>query len=364
MYSALIYNNNVASSITASGRSAVSSMTLHFEMFLADNVKFGSLNQLVEFINHICSECRDRKFDDRIILNHIPSKEEVFAKLILDTGFRWVPDESELDIIWKIVNNLNQEDLNRIYYKNNLYEFTSNTYVIDLIKKILKDLNSPFYTSAKVPPEIADDLNHLVDLMMEYVYYRYMFIDRIDRCTNMIKSVTMVSDTDSTIISSDAWYRFIVSHINESELKIANDCEDPSLSIEKDENGDYTDKKWKEENQDTFVEKVLDYNFETDEIVEKERDSHPEIFTANDNVRYSIISIIAYILDHTVNDYMIKMCENNHSVNGINHTSKECKVFAKNEFLGLMNRNLYRDGKSILATNLIAGNTLNVYATT
>ena len=85
MYSALIYNNNVATSITSQGRALVSSMTLHFEMFLADNVKFGSLDQVIEFINHVCSERMERKYNDLLILDHIPSKEECFAKLIFDT---------------------------------------------------------------------------------------------------------------------------------------------------------------------------------------------------------------------------------------------------------------------------------------
>ena len=74
---------------------------------------------------------------------------------------------------------------------------------------------------------------------MEYVYYRYMFIDRIDRCDNMIKSVTMVSDTDSTIISVDAWYRFVVNQVNGEELRIANCCYDPIMFLEKNEDGEY-----------------------------------------------------------------------------------------------------------------------------
>lgn len=330
-YTALIYNPNVATSITSQGRASVSSMTLHFEMFLADNVKFGSLNELVEFINHICSERRSRKFNDSIILNHIPTKEECFAKLVLDTGYRWVPDESELDIIWKIVNNLTQEDITRIYYKNNLYEFTSNTYVFSIVKNILKKLQRPFYTSAKVPPEIAEDINYLKDLMMEYVYYRYMYIDRIDRCDNMIKSVTMVSDTDSTIISVDAWYRFVVNQINEEELRIANYCPDPIMFLEKNEDGEYDCKEWM--NHLDFQPKQYDYDFNTDEIVEMERFNNPEVLTANDNVRYSIINIIAYVLDNTVNDYMVKYCQNTNSVKEEYHTAKECKVYAKNEFL-------------------------------
>ena len=327
----MIYNPNVATSITSQGRASVSSMALHFEMFLADNVKFGSLNELVEFVNHICEERRSRKFNDSIILNHIPTKEECFAKLVLDTGYRWVPDDAELDIIWRIVNNLTQEDITRIYYKNNLYEFASNTHVFSIIKKMLVNLQRPFYTSAKVPPEIAEDINYLKDLMMEYVYYRYMYIDRIDRCDNMIKSVTMVSDTDSTIISVDAWYRFVVEQIKEEELRIANYCPDPILFLEKNDDGEWDDKEWQSAVE--FEPRQLDYNFETDEIVELERWNHPDVFTPNDNVRYSIINIIAYILDNTVNDYMIKYCQNTNSVKAPYHDESQCKVYSKNEFL-------------------------------
>jgi len=147
----------------------------------------------------------------------------------------------------------------------------------------------------------------------------------------MIKSVTMVSDTDSTIISLDAWYRFVLNHINGEELRIANYCPDPILFIEKDDDGNWTDKPW--ERAITFEPKQYDYNFATEEIIECERWSHPEQLTDNDNVRYSIISIIGFILDNTVNDYMIKACENINSIKEPYHSSKECRIYAKNEFL-------------------------------
>ena len=160
----------------------MSSMTMHFEMFLADNVKFGSLDQVLGFIDNVCKETRKRKFNDLELLNHIPSKEECFAKIVLDTGYRWVPNEKELDIIWHVIDNLSREDITRIYYKNNLYEFCLNTNILNLLTTMVKKLERPYYTSVKVPPEIADDLNYFKDLCMEYVYYRYMYIDRIDRC--------------------------------------------------------------------------------------------------------------------------------------------------------------------------------------
>ena len=38
-------------------------------------------------------------------------------------------------------------------------------------------------------------------------------------------------------------------------------------------------------------------------------------------------------MDNTVNDYMIKFCENKNSVKEPYHSALECKIFAKNEFL-------------------------------
>lgn len=317
-YTSLIYNSNVATSVTSQGRALVSSMTLHFEQMLADNVKFGSLDQVIEFINHICSERDKRHFDDRVLLNHIPSKEECFAKIILECGYRWVPNEKEMDVIWKVINNLSTEDTTRVYYKNNLYEFASNEKVFNVIRTILKKLEKPLMNSLDIPDIVSEDLKLLCDMIMEYVYYRYMFIDRIDRCDNMIKSVTMVSDTDSTIISLDAWYRFVVNKVNGDTFKIANYTETDLI--------DHEDK--------PLVEKRLDYNFYTDEIEEVEHISHPEIDTPNDNIRFSIINILAYVLDKTVNDYMEKFCENNYSLqydeNG--NKKRKCRIISKNEF--------------------------------
>lgn len=315
MYSCQIYNVNVASSITAQGKAMVSSMTLHFEMMLNNNVKFGSLDEVVEFINNIKNEAPNRKFNDYDIIDHWITPEECFAKLILSCGYRWIPDSNEMDIIWKIINNLSPHDLNRIYYKNNLFAFCDNPKVFNIIRKILHDLDDPILTSAAVPEYVMNDAIYFRDLIFEYVYYRYMFIDRIDRCNNMIKSVTMVSDTDSTIISLDGWYRYVVNKINGESFKIANPIQHPLM----------------EEEHQPFKEKKLDYNFDTDEIIETEYSSDPTIIPADANIKYSIINLLSFCLDKTVNDYMIKACENANSINSNYHT--DCAIFAKNEFL-------------------------------
>lgn len=304
MYTSLLYNVNVATSVTSQGRAMVSSMALCFEQFLANNVQYGSLTECLEAISHIVDERRFRCFDDRQVLdNPFVSNEDCFAKVVMNCGYRWMPTEEELDVIWRTICNLEPEDRNRVYYKNNLYEFLENSKIIGIIRRILKKLDKPILDSLSIPknnPEVIEDVKLLTSLMVEYVYYGHLYIDRIDHYAHMIRSVVMVSDTDSTIISLDAWYRYIIERMNGDSFKIANDIVNPEIDPEDIEK--------------PKTEKVLDYNFETDEIVEREHSNHPEIMTGNDNMRYTIINIMAYILDRIVNDYMEIACNNMYAI--------------------------------------------------
>ena len=311
-YSCLLYNVNVASSITAQGRAFISSASICFEMFLNNNVLFGSLNEVIEFINHIINESPYRRFDDNSILDEKVSVEDCFAKIVLSCGYRWIPNENEMEIIWRIINNISQENLNRIYYKNNLFNFVNNTKVFNIVRSILHKLKRPLLNSLDIPADVANDMKLFGDLLSEYVYYRHLIIDRIDRCDNMIKSVIAVSDTDSAIVSLDGWYRYVVEKINGEELAIANYNDHAIFFHDFDDEGNSKDNFWTHPVKP--IPKKLDYNFMTDEITEIEHTNNPDIITPNDNVRFSIINIMAYVLDRVVNDYMEKVCENNHSL--------------------------------------------------
>jgi len=184
LYTSLLYNVNVATSVTSQGRTMVSSMCMQFEMFLNDNVPFGSVSEVLQFIDHICEERHDRHYDDHDVLDDFYSVTEadVFYKLVKNCTWRWIPDEKELEIIWKVVSNLDQENLNRIWYKNNLYEFCENTKVFNRIRTILKKLNRPLFNSLEIPEEVASEMAEFGALLKEYIYYRYQIIDRVDRC--------------------------------------------------------------------------------------------------------------------------------------------------------------------------------------
>ena len=97
MYMALIYNVNVATSVTSQGRTAVSSMMLCFESFLSNSVKFGSLDEVLVFIDNIKQERRKRKYNDLEILDKPVSAVDCFTKLMWSSGYRWIPDDTEME---------------------------------------------------------------------------------------------------------------------------------------------------------------------------------------------------------------------------------------------------------------------------
>ena len=80
--SSLLYNLYVAASITMQGRSTISTATMFFESFMANNVKFASLEEVLHFIDCVCLEKPNRRFNDSQILNRNISLDSYNEKLI------------------------------------------------------------------------------------------------------------------------------------------------------------------------------------------------------------------------------------------------------------------------------------------
>ena len=330
----VLYNLYVAASITAQGRSVISTATMFFESFLANNVKFASLEEVLHFIDCIKSERKNRKFNDSVILDFPISVDMCFAKIIRTCGdwrkgrIKWVPDMEDAKIIYRVLKNSSQEDINRIFYKNNLYAFIDNSVIINAIRYILKLLKEPYLSPNRVPEEIQVELDALQDLMREYVYYPHMYIDRIDRCDNMIKDVCVISDTDSTIVSFDAFYHYVLDRVYMDDISILNT------------------------ELDTRTEETYDvprmerrYDFFTDEVIEKESNIKPFILIPQNNLRFSIINIIAYISGNLCNEYIELYTKHNHSWS----PERKCLLYLKNEFL--FSRALLTPNKKNYATN-------------
>ena len=191
----MYYNVYVAEAITRQGRSYISCSMMFFESFLADNVKFNSLNEVITFIHNVTHEKNERKCDDSIILDRNITVEECLFKLMNDADMMlWIPTEKEMMLVWEYLVGLDQEDINRLYYKNNLYSFADLPVISKLIIDILKKLKDPFMNPNKPPKYVKDDLDNLVELFKEYVYYKYPYIDKLDRIEYMQRDVVAITD--------------------------------------------------------------------------------------------------------------------------------------------------------------------------
>ena len=168
---------------------------MFFEGFLAGNVKFNSLDEIITFIYNVITEKPNRKYDDSIILDRNITREECFYKLMNNVDpLIWVPTEKQMMLVWERLQGLSNEDINRIYYKNNLYTFCELQPIKDLLIKILCSLDKPFMNANEPPKQIEDDLNILKDLIMEYVYYPHIFIDKLDRIEYMQRDAVAIVD--------------------------------------------------------------------------------------------------------------------------------------------------------------------------
>jgi len=351
--SSAFYNIYVAGSVTAQGRSYISCSIMLFESLLANNVKFNSLNEIIIFIHNVIHEKQDRKLDDNQILDRDITREECFYKLLNTVDpLIWIPTEVQMKLLWERLEGVSQEDINRIYYKNNLYTFCELPVLRDLIVKMLKSLKEPFMDPNSPPDEIKDDLEILVTLIKEYVYYPHIYIDKLDRIEYMQRDIVAISDTDSTIISLDAWYRFVLGFTYNIDIPIKREKFRMYQLVKADKFGDKPKKLMTEP-----VEPRYDYNFYTDEVIEIEKQIAPAKIIPQDSLRYSIINMITYICSALVVDYLQIYCR----LAGSEKEGRKSLMVMKNEFLFNRvlltdNRRNYADTQVVQEGNIIPDN--------
>ena len=83
----IFFNIYIAESVTSQGQAMTKAMMLAFESFLANNVLFGSLNEIIHYIDNICTERSERKYKDSDILDRDITIAECFYKLMSMCGF-------------------------------------------------------------------------------------------------------------------------------------------------------------------------------------------------------------------------------------------------------------------------------------
>ena len=317
-WTSVYYNLYLCTAVTGQGRGCISASITMFEGFLANNMKFANLTEVLSFIENVCNDQRERKFNDWDVLDRNISIEECFLKIIRNCGYNsWVPNDKAVSIIWQTINNLNQREINVLYYKNNLYEFVSNSRVMNLVMKILVDLEAPFLDPIHPPESAKPDLKMLKDLLFEYVYYRHIWIDKLERVYTMTRDVVLITDTDSCIVSLDEWYKFVLEKTIGVPMRIKY------TRAQRREAAD----KIVMEFQRTQMES--EYDFYEQKLVDKKRLEYPAVIIEEDSLRYSIINIMSYVVGELIMDYMVLFADNYNT----SAPDRDCLLIMKNEFL-------------------------------
>lgn len=320
-YSSVFYNLFVCTAVTGQGRGCISASITMFEGLLADNMKFGSLTEALQFIEHVSQDMKNPKmnrFDDSDVLDRNISVEECYLRMISTCGWdNYIPSDEACQILWQTICNLDQRTINVLYYKNNLYEFCKNTRVMNLIMKMLVSVEKPYLNPNKIPPEIKDDLIMFKDLIFEYCYYRHIWLDKLQRVYTMMRDVVLITDTDSCILSLDEWYRFILPKTIGVPMKIKYTQAEIKQAAER------AELEWKR------TEPTKEYDFYNDKLVDLKRKTYPMVIIEEDNLRYTIVDIMSYVVSQLIIDYMILFSENYNTAT----EGRECLLIMKNEFL-------------------------------
>jgi len=184
----IFYNLFTALSITGKGQSLITNAAMSFESFFADNLQFNTIDDVYIYINNIKRE--KRNFKDSVCLSKQISASKL-EKRILDMFESKSADKINKNELSGIISNLSKKDINRIYYKNNLYEFCKNEKVLDKIFEIMGKVDT-FRNPNEVPEEIKADLEELWSWMKEFVFYNYTIFDHTSKVKEMKRKTVVV----------------------------------------------------------------------------------------------------------------------------------------------------------------------------
>ena len=248
MAASAFYNIYTAPSTTLSAQSVISTAETTFEAFLVSNFTFVDINECYFWINTVLDE--GIKLEDWVVRKGV---EDTFERL--SCRVIGATDEDKLSL-HEYLESLSNDDVTRLYWKNNLIEFTDNhpnvkklwddvfshvnnyEYMtsdddfspvpdkyLDRVKnakKPMKEWNSIvdveyFYNPNKVPDSIKEYTEQLKDIYMRYVYVKFLFTDRIYKLKNFPRWVVTVIDTDSNILSLDTFMNYCLTNLKIGE---------------------------------------------------------------------------------------------------------------------------------------------------
>lgn len=248
MKTSAFYSTWSGPATTLSAQSVISTTETTFESFVGDNYLYIDGNEAIHWMNVVLKDSfeLDPWVNTNVTVEMVT--ERIYNKIIGSKAYT-------KDMIREYIKNLSIKDRVRVYYKNNLIQFmddhsimhdiynsiftnvknldyvdehdplwrdTIKKYKVDVSKfKKAKDWNAYvnkqyFLDPNDVPDTIDVYVKQFSDIMIKYVYVRYMPFDRIYRLKNFKRNVVTVIDTDSNILSLDTWINHSKQYSNDT----------------------------------------------------------------------------------------------------------------------------------------------------
>lgn len=199
------FNLYTAQSITATGQSLISTTNSTFEYFLSNNNPFYDMNDCLQFISNVL---KDPKTMDGSFLENQDREKVIDYICTLFFNKR----DCKREIISTVIYGCTQDEVNRIYYKNNIYEFVKLKPIDKIIRYIFDNVNI-FQDPNKVPKEIQEPLHQLWEYLDEFVAYRSFAFDRIERLKTKERHTVTTIDTDSNMLCLLKWIEYCDENI-------------------------------------------------------------------------------------------------------------------------------------------------------
>ena len=135
-----LYNIFTAAATTGTAQSLISTTAVAFEGFLSDNARFRSIDEFMIYVGDVL-----HKTDYTYNYNIVPvirDPGKVYDRMVNHFLEGVEVTDSICDIIWRVLENCNEEQLTRLYYKNNLYDFIDTPIIHDIMLEIFNTATS------------------------------------------------------------------------------------------------------------------------------------------------------------------------------------------------------------------------------
>lgn len=218
------YNVHLAQSVTATGQAIISTASCGYENFMANNIRFVNLTELLHYINNCLQDYKDTIDEYETLYDKITEVEpyELIGFLKEKSAFTFTMEQANL--VASIVSNLDRNCIKLIYYKNNLKAFNRTPYVRNLIREVFDNIDVltladryAFENAEKTNSVYSDSAPSLFEeLLVAYrvfVMYNWPIYDRVRRTRYTDKKAVLYIDTDSNFLGLDPYIKYVLNDI-------------------------------------------------------------------------------------------------------------------------------------------------------